>query len=50
MDKIECFKAYDIRGKVPGDLNTELAYKIGLTYAKFINAKKVVVGNDASKS
>jgi phosphomannomutase len=50
MDKIECFKAYDIRGKVPGDLNPELAYKIGLTYAKFINAKKVVIGHDARKS
>lgn len=50
MDKIECFKAYDIRGKVPGDLNPELAYKIGLTFAKFINAKKVVIGHDARKS
>ncbi|MDR3628467.1 MAG: phosphomannomutase [Ignavibacteriaceae bacterium] len=50
MDRIECFKAYDIRGKVPGDLNPELAYKIGLTYAKFINAKKVVIGHDARRS
>ena len=50
MDRIECFKAYDIRGKVPGELNPELAYKIGLAYAKFINAKKVVIGHDARKS
>jgi phosphomannomutase len=50
MNRIECFKAYDIRGKVPGDLNPELAYKIGLTYAKFINAKKVVIGHDVRRS
>jgi phosphomannomutase len=50
MDKIECFKAYDIRGKVPNELNPELAYKIGLAFAKFINAKKVVIGHDARKS
>ena len=50
MEKIECFKAYDIRGKVPAELNTDLAYKIGLTYANYINAKKVVVGHDVRKS
>ncbi len=50
MDKINCFKAYDIRGKVPSELNGELAYKIGVTYSKFINAEKIVVGHDIRKS
>lgn len=50
MQKLACFKAYDIRGKVPSELNIELAYKIGRAYAKFINAKKVVVGYDVRKS
>ena len=50
MEKIDCFKAYDIRGKVPSELNTELAYKIGLTFAKNIGAKKVVIGHDIRKS
>ncbi len=50
MDKINCFKAYDIRGKVPEELNTDLAYKIGLVYAKFLNAKKIVIGHDIRKS
>ncbi|MHB1687267.1 MAG: phosphohexomutase domain-containing protein [Ignavibacteriaceae bacterium] len=50
MEKINCFKAYDIRGKVPSELNTELAYKIGVAYTKLINAKKVVVGHDVRKS
>lgn len=50
MDKINCFKAYDIRGKVPSELNTDLAYKIGLAYGKFLGAKKVVIGHDVRKS
>ncbi len=50
MDKINCFKAYDIRGKVPSELNSELAYKIGIAYSKLIGAKTVVVGYDVRKS
>ncbi len=50
MDKINCFKAYDIRGKVPDELNTDLAYKIGKAYAKYLNAKKIVIGHDIRKS
>jgi len=50
MSKIECFKAYDIRGKVPSDLNADLAYKTGRAYAKMIDAKKIVVGYDIRKS
>jgi len=50
MDKINCFKAYDIRGKVPSELNTDLAYKIGLAYSKYIDAKKAVIGYDIRKS
>lgn len=40
------FKAYDIRGKVPQDLNEELTYRIGRAYAELLGAKKVVVGRD----
>lgn len=50
MTKIPCFKAYDIRGKVPGDLNTDLAYKVGRTMTKYLNCKKVVIGRDVRKS
>ena len=46
MKKLQCFKAYDVRGKVPEDLNTELAYFIGLAYAKIINPGKVIIGYD----
>ncbi len=44
--KLDSFKAYDIRGKVPEDLNEELAYKIGRAYATELAAKSVVVGHD----
>ncbi|MCW8824035.1 MAG: phosphomannomutase, partial [Ignavibacteriaceae bacterium] len=50
MNKIAGFKAYDIRGKVSSELNTDLAYKIGRAYSKLIKAKKVVVGYDIRKS
>lgn len=50
MEKLNCFKAYDIRGKVPSELNKDLSYKIGVAYANFLNAKKIVVGYDIRKS
>jgi phosphomannomutase len=50
MDKIAGFKAYDIRGKVPSELNNELAYKIGKAFAKFVNAKSIVIGYDIRPS
>jgi phosphomannomutase len=40
------FKAYDLRGRVPEELNEELAYQIGLAYAERLKVKKVVVGYD----
>lgn len=41
---ITCFKSYDVRGKVPDELNEEIAYHIGIAYAKFLMPQKVVVG------
>jgi phosphomannomutase / phosphoglucomutase len=46
MEKLQCFKAYDIRGKVPEDLSVDLAYLIGVSYADIINPGKVIVGFD----
>ena len=45
--KITCFKAYDARGKVPGELNTDIAYRVGRAYAAFIKPKQVAIGRDA---
>lgn len=46
MEKMSCFKAYDIRGKLGTELNEDVAYRIGRAYAQFLNAKRVVVGGD----
>lgn len=40
------FKAYDIRGLVPKELDAALAKKIGNAFARFLNAKTLVVGQD----
>jgi phosphomannomutase/phosphomannomutase/phosphoglucomutase len=45
--KITCFKAYDARGKVPSELNTDIAYRVGRAYAAFIKPKQVAIGRDA---
>ena len=44
--KISCFKAYDIRGRIPDQLNEEVAYRIGRAYAQFLRPQRVVVGQD----
>lgn len=41
------FKAYDIRGVYPEELNKDLAFKIGGATVKFLKAKTLVVGEDA---
>lgn len=50
MERIPSFKAYDIRGKVPSEVNTELVYKIGRALVKYLNAKSIVIGRDVRKS
>jgi len=47
---ISCFKAYDIRGRVPEELNEDLAYRIGRAYATMFSPRKVVVGRDVRPS
>ena len=45
-NELTCFKAYDIRGRVPDELNIDIAYAIGRAYAQVVAPKKVVVGHD----
>lgn len=40
------FKAYDIRGKVPSELDAALAKKIGNAFARLLQAKRLVIGRD----
>jgi len=46
MDNFTCFKAYDVRGRIPDQLNEDIAYRIGRAYADFLKPRKVVVGHD----
>ena len=43
---LSCFKAYDLRGRVPDQLDPELANLIGRAYVDVTGAKNVVVGYD----
>ncbi len=50
-DRLACFKAYDIRGKVPDELNEDVAYRLGRAYAAEIRPKgPVAVGRDVRLS
>ncbi len=45
-----CFMAYDIRGRIPDQLNEDIAFRIGRSYAEFLKPKQVVVGRDVRLS
>ena len=46
MAKLTAFKAYDVRGRIPDEINESLAYDIGRAYCAFVKPKKVAVGYD----
>jgi phosphomannomutase len=46
VQEITCFKAYDVRGRVPDQLNEEIARRIGRAYAEVVKPRQVVVGHD----
>lgn len=46
MQEITCFKAYDVRGRVPDQLNEDIAFRIGRAYADVVQPQQVVVGHD----
>jgi phosphomannomutase len=41
-----CFKAYDVRGRVPIELDEELAFRIGLSVAAHLGGRRFAVGRD----
>ncbi|MBU2575869.1 phosphomannomutase/phosphoglucomutase [Patescibacteria group bacterium] len=46
----DIFKAYDIRGVYPDDLNEDVAYQIGRAFADFVESDKIIVGRDIRES
>ncbi len=43
---LPAFKAYDIRGRVPDELNEDLARRIGVALAAQLDQGPVVLGHD----
>jgi phosphomannomutase len=50
MSQLPCFKAYDVRGRVPEELDHRLAYRIGKAYAEYLKPRRVAVGRDVRLS
>jgi len=46
LKSISCFKAYDLRGRIPSELNDDVAYRVARGYAQFLTPRRVVVGRD----
>jgi len=50
MSSLPCFKAYDIRGRVPEELNGDIAFRLGVAYAQRFSPKRVALGRDVRHS
>ncbi|WP_428309220.1 phosphomannomutase [Hydrocarboniphaga sp.] len=48
--RLPAFKAYDIRGRVPDELNPDIAYRLGIAYADRFKPKKIALGRDIRHS
>lgn len=46
MEKLTCFKAYDIRGRLGEELNEDIAWRIGRAYGEYLKPKTIVLGGD----
>lgn len=50
MDLTRIFKAYDVRGVYPEELNEDIARRIGWAFAEFTRSSALVVGRDCRVS
>ncbi len=46
MINLSAFKAYDVRGRMPDEINADLVYQIARAYAAFLKPKQICVGHD----
>lgn len=46
MTQLRCFTAYDVRGRVPDELNEDIVRRIGLAFAETVGLRRVVLGRD----
>jgi phosphomannomutase len=50
IDLTTIVKAYDVRGTVPDQINVDVAYALGVAFARFAKASRVLVGRDMRPS
>ena len=50
ISELTCFKAYDVRGKIPAQLNESIAFLIGLAVTEYLKASAIVIGYDVRHS
>ena len=43
---VSAFKAYDLRGRIPDQLNEEIAFAVGRACAEYLQPQRLVVGHD----
>lgn len=48
--QIDCFKAYDVRGRLGIELDEDVAWRIGRAFAQGRGAKQVIVGRDSRET
>lgn len=48
--KLACFLANDVRGVVPDDINEDVAYRIGFSFARWLGASDLCLGHDVRNS
>lgn len=48
--QIDCFKAYDVRGRLGTELDADVAYRIGRAFAQTLGAREVIVGRDTRET
>jgi phosphomannomutase/phosphomannomutase/phosphoglucomutase len=50
MKNFKAFKAYDLRGRIPDEINADLVREVGRAYAVFVKPRRVAVGRDIRHS
>ena len=50
IKQLTCFKAYDIRGELGVNFDSDIAYRIGRAVAQHFSARKIILGRDARET
>ncbi len=50
MSTLDCFKTYDVRGRVDDTLTADIAYRTGRALAEVLSTATVVIGRDVRES